>query len=174
MGFLIDGSNLGGVLGGGAGARDAAGVVRRLMPWARERRDEVVVVFDGPPRAEVAERYGALAVAWSGTTSADDRIVEMVARQPARWTVVTADRELAARCRTAGGRVMTAGELAERTARPPRRRTSAGAAEQGTGKPAPNAEERDYWRDVFAADDGDAPEVTGRRGSAAGRPRRRR
>lgn len=155
MGFLIDGSNLGGVLGGSAGARDAAGVVRRLMPWARERRDEVVVVFDGPPSAEVAERYGALAVAWSGATSADDRIVEMVARQPSRWTVVTADRELSARCRAAGGRVMAVRELAERAARPPRRRPTAGAAEAAAEKPAPHAEERDHWRRVFGLGDDD-------------------
>lgn len=156
MGFLIDGSNLGGVLGGGAGARDAAGVVRRLMPWARERRDEVVVVFDGPARAEVAERYGALSVAWSGATSADERIVEMVARQPARWTVVTADRELASRCRAAGGRVSTVRELAERAARPPRRRPTARAAEAAAEKPAPHAEEREHWRRIFGVgDEGD-------------------
>lgn len=174
MGFLIDGSNLGGVLAGDAGARDAAGVVRRLMPWARERRDEVVVVFDGPPCAEVAERYGPLAVEWSGAASADDRIVERVARDPARWTVVTADRELAARCRAAGGKVMRAGELAERAARPPRRRPSSGAAEREAGKPPAHAQERDYWRGVFAEAGEGAPAVTGRRGSAASRPRRRR
>jgi hypothetical protein len=153
VGLLIDGSNLGGVLGGGAGARDAPGVVRRLMPWARERREEVVVVFDGPPRAEVAERYGSLAVAWSGATSADDRIVEMVAREPRRWTVVTADRELAARCRSAGGRVSSVRELAERAARPPRRRPTASAAEAAAEKPAPHAEEREHWRRVFGLGD---------------------
>jgi predicted RNA-binding protein with PIN domain len=156
VGFLIDGSNLGGVLGGGAGARDAAGVVRRLMPWARDRRAEVVVVFDGPPRAEVAERYGALAVEWSGIASADDRIVERVVRSPARWTVVTADRELAARCRAAGARVMAARELSERVSRPSRRRPTARAAEAATDKPAPHAEERDHWRRLFGGGDEEA------------------
>lgn len=149
MSFLIDGSNLGGVLGGGAGARDAAGVVRRLMPWARERRDEVVVIFDGPARAEVAARYGALAVEWSGAAPADDRIVERVERHPARWIVVTADRELAARCRAAGGKVIDARELTERTARPARRRPTAAAAESATEKPPAHAEEREHWRRVF-------------------------
>jgi len=153
MGFLIDGSNLGGVVGGGAGARDASGVVRRLMPWARERRDEVVVVFDGPPRAEVAGRYGVLTVVWSGAASADERIVERVERDPGRWTVVTADRELAARCRAAGGKVMAAGELAERAARPSRRRPTARAAESATEKPPAHAEEREHWRRAFGVGD---------------------
>ena len=75
MAFLIDGSNLGGWLGGGRGARDAAGVVRLLMGWARTRRGTVIVVFDGPRQTELAEAYGALRVEWSGAASADDRIV---------------------------------------------------------------------------------------------------
>lgn len=54
MPYLIDASNLGGLLGGRAGARDAAATLRFLLPWARRRAAPVVVVFDGPPRAGIA------------------------------------------------------------------------------------------------------------------------
>jgi len=49
MAWLIDGSNLGGATGGRRGARDAVAVVHRLQPWARGRRERMVVVFDGAP-----------------------------------------------------------------------------------------------------------------------------
>ena len=150
MAFLVDGSNLGGRLAGAAGARDAAAVVRRLLPWARERREEVLVVFDGPPRPGVAEQYGPLRVLWSGSISADDRIVELVRATPARWQVVTADRELAGRCRAAGGRVVTADEFTAQSTSPRRRRATAREAEERSGKPPAHAEERDFWRKVFS------------------------
>jgi hypothetical protein len=52
--------------------------------------------------------------------------------------------------------VIPAGELAERAARPSRRRPTARAAEAGTEKPAPHAEERAHWRRVFGVgDDGE-------------------
>lgn len=149
MAFLIDGSNLGGRIGGKAGARDAAGVVRRLLPWARERRQEILVIFDGPPQADVAESYGPLRVAWSGKATADDRIVAYVARDPMQWTVVTADRELARRCRELGARAETSDALAARAAVPSRKRPSARAAEEESGKPPSNREEREHWRKVF-------------------------
>lgn len=149
MGFLIDGSNLGGRLAGAAGARDAAGVLRWLMGWTRGRREEAVVVFDGPERPDVAEGYGSLRVVWSGAASADDRIVALLEARPGRWVVVTADAGLAARCRALGARVMPPEELAARAGRPRRRATTSLEAEERSGKPAPHAEERDYWRKVF-------------------------
>jgi uncharacterized protein YaiI (UPF0178 family) len=149
VGFLIDGSNLGGWLGGARGARDAAGVVRFLMNWARTRRETVVVVFDGPRRTDLADDYGALRVEWSGMASADDRIVARLDDRRVRWTVVTADAALAARCRARGARLLTPQELASRAERPPRRPKTSREAEEQSGKPAPHAEERDYWKRVF-------------------------
>ncbi len=154
---MIDGSNLGGATGGRRGARDAVAVVQRLQPWARGRRERLVVVFDGAPDPAVAKRYGALEVAWSGAgRSADDEIVrrlEASARgsTAADWVVVTNDRELARRCREAGARVEGAAELVEQIERrsapraPGARRSDAAPND----KPAANAEEREHWRGVF-------------------------
>lgn len=155
MPYLVDGSNLGGVLGGAAGARDPASVVAALLPWARER-GAVLLLFDGPPRPEVAAAYGALKVEWSGARSADDAIVARLGADPrvavSAWIVVTADRALARRCRALGARVESASAFARRIARPrpaaPRRAT-ARAAESAAGKPAPHADEREHWRQVF-------------------------
>ena len=149
MAFLIDGSNLGGWLGGARGARDAAGVVRLLMGWARTRREAVVVVFDGPRRPEVGEGHGALRIEWSGAVSADERIVARLDDRRVRWTVVTADAGLAARCRARGARLLTPQEFAARAERPRRRPKTSREAEEQSGKPAPHAEERDYWKKVF-------------------------
>lgn len=152
MPYLVDGSNLGGLLGGAAGARDAVAVVRALLPWARERR-AVTVVFDGPPRPEVAARYGPLAVEWSGARSADDAIAARVAANATGWIVVTADRELARRCRDLGARVEPAPRFAEKTAGPRRRKTTSRAAEATAGKPPAHADERDHWRRVFLGEE---------------------
>jgi hypothetical protein len=142
--YLIDASNLGGLLGGSTGARDAAAVVRFLAPWARGRSG-VTVVFDGCPRPELAERYGALEVVWSGGRSADEVLVELARRRRAA-TVVTGDRELARRCREAGARVMPAAVLAERVEHPHARD---GRRARDHDKPPASAAERAHWRIVF-------------------------
>ena len=149
MSFLIDGSNFGGWLGGATGARDAVSVVRFLQGWARTRREPVVVVFDGPRQPEVAESLGALRVEWSGAVSADDRIVARLEAPSGRRVVVTADAGLAARCRALGARVMAPEELATRAERPRRRIRTSREAEERSGKPAPHAEERAFWKKVF-------------------------
>ena len=149
MGWLVDGSNLGGKLGGAAGARDASEVVRRVVAWARGRRDEVVLVFDGPGSPDVAARYGPVRVAWSGAASADERIVARVEREPTRWTVVTADRELATRCRGLGARTAGPADLLAAGERPRRGRRTAAQAEGEADKPPQHAEDREHWRRVF-------------------------
>ncbi len=151
--YLVDASNLGGLLGGSAGARDAPAVVRFLMPWARERR-RVRLVFDGVERPDVASRYGGVEVVWSGAEPADETIVRTIAKEPERWIVVTADRELQSRCRGLGVRCETAAHLAGTVRRPqPRRPRSARAAEAASDKPPAHAEERDHWRRIFAGED---------------------
>jgi len=148
MPFLIDASNLGGALAGARGARDAQAVIAFLAPWARGR-GHVLVVFDGPERPEIARRYGALEVRWSGARSADEALVDLVARDPARWTVVTNDRALARRCRDAGAQVEPATALAARVARPHPRATRGPRPTTAPDKPPPHAEEREHWREVF-------------------------
>lgn len=148
MPYLIDASNLGGILGGAAGARDAAAVVSFLFEWTRERGC-VVAVFDGEDDGRLAKRYGALEVVWSGAgRAADEVIVRRLARAAAGWTVVTDDRELARRCREAGAAVMPGRELARRVERP---RGARGANDRD--KPAPSAAERALWAKIFGAGD---------------------
>lgn len=149
MAFLVDASNLGGLLGGAAGARAADAVVRFLLPWARERA-RVRLVFDGPERREVARQYGPLEVVWSGAEPADETIVRTVRAAPRAWVVITEDRELASRCRALGAKVEPASRLAARASAGPRRPAkTARAAEEESEKPPANAEERDLWRSVF-------------------------
>jgi hypothetical protein len=155
VGWLIDGSNLGGKLGGAAGARDAGEVVRRVVAWARGRKEQIVLVFDGPGSPDVAARYGPVRVVWSGAASADERITARVEAGSGRWTVVTGDRELAARCRALGARVLPPSELLATVDRPRRGRpTSARQAESESEKPPAHAEERDLWRRVFDPENG--------------------
>jgi hypothetical protein len=152
MAYLIDASNLGGVLGGRGGARNPEAVIAFLMPWARGR-GLVTVVFDGEEQATVARRYGPLEVRWSGRQSADDVIVGLVAAAPRRWLVITADRELERRCKDAGGRVEGVDALVERpraAARPRSRRDGAG------DKPEPGAADLAHWRRIFG-DGGEDP-----------------
>jgi hypothetical protein len=145
--YLVDASNLGGVLGGAAGARDAEAVVRFLAEWSRRRRGRVVALFDGDDDGRLAKRYGPLEVAWSGAgRSADDEIARRVAAAPGQWTVVTDDGALRRRCRADAAQLLAATDLVARVAQTPPRRPSDGE------KPPPESD-RDYWRGVFR--DGD-------------------
>ncbi len=152
MPYLVDASNLGGVLAGAAGARDAGAVVAFLLGWSRDR-GRVVVLFDGPERDGVAARYGALEVAWSGSRSADQEILARLGRGAANWIVVTDDRELASRCRALGARVEGARSLAARVARPHPESARGQAAETAAAaeKPELSPAELAHWREVFAA-----------------------
>ena len=109
MGWIVDGSNLGGRLAGAAGARDRRGVVESLLPWARGRR--VVVVFDGADGGELATAYGRWEIVYSGAASADDVILHRLGRQAADWEVVTDDRALGAACRERGARWRRSADL---------------------------------------------------------------
>lgn len=105
MPYVIDGSNLGGVVGGRSGARDRHRVVELLLPWTRGR-GRVVLVFDGPEEPELGTGYGGLQLQYSGGASADSLIVRLVRGEPGQWYVVTDDRRLADRCHRAGAVVM--------------------------------------------------------------------
>ena len=78
MPWLIDAANLGGALGGAAGARNTKAILAALLPWARER-PQVVVVFDGPEPTNFARQLGGVEIVWSGTRSADEVIAKRLA-----------------------------------------------------------------------------------------------
>lgn len=97
MPWLIDGSNvLGAMRVDRHGDEGKRGLVRLLASFARAKRTRVTCIFDGPEPASFARNLGAVTVAFSGSRSADDLIVERAA-QGRGWSVVTNDRGLAAR-----------------------------------------------------------------------------
>lgn len=142
MGYLIDGSNLGGQAGGARGARDPAAVIRWLLPWARHR-SRVVVFFDGPLQADIAARYGPLEVRFTAPLSADQAILRALGKGARNLIVVTADQALARSCRDLGAKVESAGSLLGRTAKTHRRESAEGE------KPTPSGADQAYWKKVF-------------------------
>jgi hypothetical protein len=153
MPWLIDAANLGGVLGGASGARNSQAILAALLPWARERK-QVVVVFDGPESPGMATRLGGVEIVWSGTRSADDVISKRIGalgKASRSWTVVTNDHSLARRCRDLGAKVEPASIFAKRTvhskAKP--KTKAARGAQAAADKPAPSAQEVAHWRSVF-------------------------
>jgi hypothetical protein len=153
MPWLIDAANLGGVLGGSAGARNPQAILAALLPWAR-RRKQVVVVFDGEEPAGMATRLGGVEIVWSGRQSADaviERRLVRAAQQAGTWTVITDDRTLARRCRDLGATVEPAKEFARHTTQPVARSRAERSA-RAADKPAPSAREIAHWRAVFGSD----------------------
>jgi hypothetical protein len=154
MPWLIDAANLGGVLGGAAGARNSQAILAALLPWARERK-QVVVVFDGPESPGMATRLGGIEIVWSGNRSADDVISKRIAAIAANgktakaWTVITNDQSLARRCRNHGAKVEPASIFAQRTAQPKAKSKAARSAQAAADKPPPNAQDIAHWREVF-------------------------
>jgi hypothetical protein len=106
--YAVDGSNLGGVVGGRGGARDREATA--ILPWSRSR-GRVVLVFDGSPDPRIARAYGPLEVIFAASRSADAKILELIHESPRDWWVVTDDRALATACRDHGARHLTVGEL---------------------------------------------------------------
>ena len=154
MPWLIDAANLGGVLGGAAGARNSQAILAALLPWARERK-QVVVVFDGPESPGMATRLGGVEIVWSGNRSADDVISKRIAalgKTAKSWTVITNDQSLTCRCRNHGAKVEPASIFARRTAQPNAKSKAARSAQAAADKPAPNAKEIAHWRAVFGAE----------------------
>jgi len=118
--LLVDGNNVVGSKPDGWW-RDRAGATRRLVvalqSLAARTGDEVTVVFDGRPVAELPEGlHDGVRVAYArraGRDAGDDRIFEEVSNDddPPSLTVVTSDRELSRRVRALGAEVEGAGAL---------------------------------------------------------------
>ena len=99
MPWLIDGSNvLGAMRVDRHGDEGKRGLVRLLASFARARRTRVTCIFDGPEPPSFGRHLGSVTVAFSAPRSADELIVERAANGRG-WSVVTSDRELAARVR---------------------------------------------------------------------------
>ena len=166
MPWLIDAANLGGALGGAAGARNTKAILAALLPWARER-PQVVVVFDGPEPTNFARQLGGVEIVWSGTRSADEVIAKRLAAIAAiagkagsgkgakAWTVITNDQTLARRCRDLGAKVEPASVFAQRTTQPKTKSRAARSAQAAADKPAPNASDIAHWRAVFGGKEKD-------------------
>ncbi len=108
MPWLIDGSNVLGAwrrdLHSDQAKRD---LLRVLAAFSRARKARVSVLFDGLSPAGFPSHLGLVHVAFSGSRSADDLIVERSA-QGTGWNVVTSDQGLAHRIQRRSVRVMSA------------------------------------------------------------------
>ena len=97
MPFLIDASNLLGAMKVDRLSEESKRrLVTLLASFARAKKTRVSCIFDGPEPPSFARNLGAVTVAFSGSRPADDLIAERAA-QGRGWSVVTNDRELAAR-----------------------------------------------------------------------------
>ena|SRR5687767_880945 len=97
MPWLVDGSNVLGAMRADRHSDEAKrGLMRLLAGFARARRTRVTCIFDGSEPPSFGRHLGGVIAVFSGTRSADDLITERAA-QGRGWSVVTSDRELAAR-----------------------------------------------------------------------------
>lgn len=142
MPYLLDGNNLVGLVRHTSrpSADDRGALVAEVAGRLRRTRARATIFFDGPAGEKPAE-LGTLTVRGAGRESADDAILREVARSraPGEIIVVTADRELARRCRDAGAKVCAPSEFFERFGR--------GSARTPVEKPA--AVDVDEWMRYF-------------------------
>jgi len=116
--YLIDGNNVMGQRPGWHRDRPAARrkLLLQLAEFARTTGHRLAVVFDGRPEPHFPDgsRYRGVTVFYALPGSdADHRIVDMVELESNRrgLTVVTSDRELAARVRACGVETLRSGDL---------------------------------------------------------------
>lgn len=142
MPYLLDGDNLVGTeRRRRATSQDRDALVSEISERLRRTGAKVVLFFDGAGRAVL---LGSLAVRYAGSASADEAILQEVARarQPAEVTVVTADRDLARRARDLGASALSPTDFWKRF----------GAAGQ-PGRPAREAPVNvDEWLDWLSDD----------------------
>ena len=119
MPVIIDGNNL---LHAVRAAADTGLFPGRSMlcgalgEWARRRREQVHVVFDGPaPGRDLAKQIGDpdICVSYSGGVTADAELIRMLAADSAarRLLVVSSDREIVRAARHYRARTMRSDEF---------------------------------------------------------------
>jgi hypothetical protein len=150
--LIIDGNNL---LHRTAGSVES-GALRALLAQLRQHVGpgvQTVLMLDGHPAPGTPAQQrisGSLEVRHSRSATADDAIVELLAARPfvarARTVVVSDDRALVERARSAGGRTQRLDWLQALLARPP------GGGRGSIGRPRPPLpgstaeDEREPWR----------------------------
>ncbi|NDD62746.1 MAG: hypothetical protein EBZ36_02010 [Acidobacteria bacterium] len=159
--YLVDGNN---VIGQRVGWHlDKEGARRRLLvelaELARVRRLRISVIFDGRPDQSFPDgsSYRGVKVYYARPGSdADSRLVELVesARERKNLTVVTSDRQLTARVRVNGVRVIRSGEF--RRWVDEARDSAESAAQPGSGSATelknPDNDEIGGWLRYFGVD----------------------
>jgi len=153
--YLIDGNN---VMGQQPGwHRDRPGARRnlllRLSEFARVSGDRLAVVFDGRPEPHFPDgsRHRGVTVFYALPGSdADHRIIDLVELESNRrgLTVVTSDRELAARVRVCGVGTMRSGEFRRMLDRVP----APSAPDQADPRTGVPAEDMTGWMRYFGVD----------------------
>lgn len=167
MPYLIDGNNL---LHAAWDIEDPdrpigrSGLCRELGGWAERKRENVLVVFDGPaPPRGLAEQIAdpRIEVRYSGRVSADEVLIEILDTHSAarRLIVVSTDRRIAAAARRRRARSVRSDEfwiqlVRDLAARPPRAREPREKA-QGL-----DPEGRRHWLREFGLDQGGPGEPT--------------
>jgi len=154
--ILVDGYNL--MFRDGtpddASLADVREAFLRRVDAARATNEDVVVVFDGGPAgASSGAVADGLRVVFAGRRSADDAIVALVEKAPrGQVLVLTRDRELGHRVKSAGGRLGDPDAFFRRPERPPRGR----AGPRGGKPPSPRGAELELWERLFREHDPDA------------------
>jgi len=147
MPYLVDGNNLAHALGlASEGLADRDSCARAVTSFCRSRGARAIIVFDGAG-PEGAQKSGPVSVLYSGSRSADDVILRLVAesKTPRDFIVVTSDKSLGDKARHRGASLERAHEFSRRLERknPPRD----AAARKASPRESP--EEIDAWLAVF-------------------------
>jgi predicted RNA-binding protein with PIN domain len=150
MPYLVDGHNLIPKVGLRLDSMDdEMELVTILQEFARLRRRQVEVYFDGAPAGQAGTRsLGTVKAHFvrAGTT-ADDAIrrrLRKMGRAAKNWTVVSSDREVQAEARSARAEVLSSDEFARLLQQTPRGEASKPAADK---KVSPS--EVDEWLNIF-------------------------
>ena len=140
MAWILDGNNILGVASSAPRREgDRERLLHRLLRYRLPK--PCAIVFDGPPPgAAVSPEFqiGGIRVAYSGNRTADDVIL---ARARPGDTVVTADRDLAIRCRSLRARALDPRDFLNGL-EPARRGRE-------TEKPSDTAVDVDDWMEYF-------------------------
>lgn len=114
MPYYLDGNNLIGIARRRSRPTegDRQALISELCDRLRRTRARAVLFFDGESPAAATD-LGSLSIRSSAGRSADERILQEIARSPSPGDIVlvTADRELARRARDAGARTLAPGEF---------------------------------------------------------------
>jgi len=150
MPYLVDGHNLIPKVGLRLDSiDDEMELVALLQEFARLRRRQVEVYFDGAPAAQAGIRnLGTIKAHFvrAGTTAdtAIARRLKKMGRSAKNWTVVSSDREVQAEARSARAEVLSSDEFAHLLQQTPRGETSKPTADR---KISPT--EVDEWLNIF-------------------------